>query len=431
MAGRQLAESNKWTAHTLNVLAEIENLFNLMVDAETGERGFVISRDEIFLEPYLYAQGRTGAQLQRIKALTADNSNQQRRLTELERLIAREFDFESRVVNAVEKQQSAAAEKLVATGEGKAAMDAIREVIAEMEAEEKRLLSASEIAAEASERRVDRLLTARDLLLPLVLVAAYFMILHYVDEQAKLTTALVGRTDELQTTNEDLDSFTYTVAHDLRAPIRAITSFSEILLKEYGTRIPPDALDCAQEIERGGKKMGWLIDDLLAYSKLGKRPLSMTTVSMVGLVREVSETLRPELKGRKVDIKIGQLPECRGDRAMLHEVWLNLLGNAVKYSGHRERAEIEVGSIPDSRGPIYFISDNGVGFDMKYTPKLFKVFERLHGEDEFEGTGVGLAIVKRIIERHGGRVWVKAEVDKGATFYFTIGGKGNGDGYAG
>ncbi len=430
MVVRQLAQSHRRTTYTLKVLAEIENVLTLMTAAETGERGFLITRSDLFLEPYRQAQTQVRAKVQRIKALTDDNPDQQRRLAELERLVLRKLDIVSRNISVANEQGSAAAGQLVATGEGKVTMNAIRKVIAEMEADEAGLLSKQQPAEAASESLFGRLLTARDVFMPLLVVAAYLMILHYVDQQAKTTAALVGRTTELQASNEELDSFCYTVAHDLRAPIRAVTSFSNILLKKYGTQIPAEALDWVQEIENGGRKMGCLIDDLLAYSKLGRRPLSMASVSMANLVREIFETLHPELEGRKVDIKIGQLPECQGDRAMLHQVWLNLLGNAIKYSRHRERAEIEVGSIPDSRWPIYFVSDNGVGFDMKYGPKLFKVFERLHGYDEFEGTGVGLAIVKRIIERHGGQVWAKAEVDKGATFYFTAGGKGNGNGHA-
>ncbi len=419
---RQLAESHLRTAQTLDSLAEMEKVLLLVIDSETETRGFVISRREVFLEPLRHAQAQTWAHVQRLKALTADNPNQKRRLTELERLITGKFDFENRFINAAKEPGREVAGQLFATGEGKVAMDAIRKVIAEMETEEKRLLSERQTAADARERFSDRLFTARDMLMPLLLVAAYLMIRYYVDEQVRTTAALVERTAELQASNEELDSFSYTVAHDLRAPLRAVTSFSNILLEEYGSQIPAEALDCAHEIESGGRKMGGLIDDLLAYSKLGKRPLLMNSVSMVALVREISGTLHSELVGRQVDIKIGQLPECQGDRAMLHEVWLNLLGNAIKYSGHRERAEIEIGSISDSRGPIYFVSDNGVGFDMKYSHKLFKVFERLHGDGEFEGTGVGLAIVKRIIERHGGQVWAKAEVDKGATVYFTVGG---------
>lgn len=169
--------------------------------------------------------------------------------------------------------------------------------------------------------------------------------------------------------------------------------------------------------------MGRLIDDLLAFSRLGRQPLYKSTVDMRELAEEARQDLRAERQGRRVEFQPGDLPACPGDRALLKQVWMNLLSNAIKYSSKREHPVVEWGSGRDDRTgeTVYFVRDNGVGFDMRYADKLFGVFQRLHGRGEYEGTGVGLAIVQRIVHRHGGRVWAEAAVDQGATFSFTVG----------
>ncbi len=235
----------------------------------------------------------------------------------------------------------------------------------------------------------------------------------------KLEDRVVERTAQLEAANKELEAFSYSVSHDLRSPLRAIDGFSQAILEDYGTQLPPEGLHYLQTIREGAQRMGILIDDLLTFSHLSRASLNRQTVNTAELVRSVIEDLSSERQGRQIEIRIGELLPCQGDRALLKQVWTNLLSNAVKYTRHRNPALIEIGCEVEQE-TIYFVRDNGAGFDMRYVHKLFGVFQRLHSTDQFEGTGVGLAIVQRVINRHGGRVWAEAGLDRGASFYFTL-----------
>jgi light-regulated signal transduction histidine kinase (bacteriophytochrome) len=219
-----------------------------------------------------------------------------------------------------------------------------------------------------------------------------------------------------------LEAFSYSVSHDLRAPLRGIDGFAQAVLEDYGPQLPEDGRRCLQTIRNGAQQMGALIDDLLSFSRLSRQQLTKRAINTGKLVREVLEDLHPEHGTRQIEVCVGALPSCRGDRALLKQVWVNLLSNALKYTRNREMAVIEVGAVLENGELAYFVRDNGTGFDMRYAGKLFGVFQRLHRVDEFEGTGVGLAIVQRVVHRHGGRVWAEAQTECGATFYFTLDG---------
>jgi signal transduction histidine kinase len=250
------------------------------------------------------------------------------------------------------------------------------------------------------------------------------------DDVDRLNAELSQRAAQLEAANKELEAFSYSVSHDLRAPLRTVDGFSQAALADYGSQLPEEGRRYLEMIHGGAQQMGQLIDDLLAFSQLGRQPLSKRTVDTAKLVREVLEDLSAQRDGRQIDIRIGDLPSCQGDPSLLKQVWINLLSNALKYSSKREKAVIEVdtttpmtGSASDSYKVVYFVCDNGTGFDMRYADKLFGVFQRLHRAEEYEGTGVGLAIVQRIIHRHGGRIWAEAAPDRGATFYFTLEGE--------
>jgi PAS domain S-box-containing protein len=239
----------------------------------------------------------------------------------------------------------------------------------------------------------------------------------------ELEQRVVERTAELEVANKELEAFSYSISHDLRAPLRAVNGFAEIVLEDFGSQLPEKGLDYLKRIRNGGQRMGELIDDLLAFSQLSRQSVKRQTVNTVNLVQSVLDELKPQMDGRRIEIKTGELPACHGDTALLKQVWVNLISNAIKYTRGREPALIEIGCEHKNNENVYFVRDNGAGFDMQYANKLFGVFQRLHRADEFEGTGVGLAIVQRIIHRHGGRVWAEAKVNQGATFYFTIEGE--------
>jgi light-regulated signal transduction histidine kinase (bacteriophytochrome) len=230
------------------------------------------------------------------------------------------------------------------------------------------------------------------------------------------------RAEQLQQANSELEAFAYSVSHDLRAPLRAINGFSRILLEDHAPHLSDTARHYLHLVSDSARHMGQLIDDLLTFSRLSRQPLKLQRVVCADLVRQVLAELLHEHEGRRVDIAIGDLPVCQADPSLLKQVFVNLLANALKFTRSRDVAVITVGCRENGGERVYFVQDNGAGFDMQYVDKLFGVFQRLHRADEYEGTGVGLAIVQRILHRHGGRIWAEATVNQGATFYFTLGG---------
>jgi PAS domain S-box-containing protein len=229
------------------------------------------------------------------------------------------------------------------------------------------------------------------------------------------------RTSELEAANQELATFSYSVAHDLRAPLRAIHSFSHILLEDYSPQLDVEAQGYLQRVSTNALRMGQLIDDLLAFAQLSQQPLQKQRVVPADLVHEALGDLRLAYEHRQVDLCIEELPICQADPVLLKQVWVNLLENALKFTRERSMTRIQVGSRGHEDKCVYFVRDNGVGFDMQYADKLFGVFQRLHPAVDYEGTGVGLALAQRIIQRHGGRIWAEAAVDRGATFSFTLG----------
>jgi len=236
----------------------------------------------------------------------------------------------------------------------------------------------------------------------------------------ELEQRVAERTAELETANSELEAFSYSVSHDLRAPLRAIDGFSRILADELGPQTPPEVLRYLNVIRDNAQQMGRLIDDLLSFSRLSRQPLKKVAFSPLDIINQVLVTLASGNQERLIKLVMPELPSCQGDPALLKQVWMNLLSNAFKFTRQREHARIEVGAIVDTAEIVYFVKDNGTGFDMRYADKLFGVFQRLHHTDEYEGTGVGLAIVQRIVRRHGGRVWAEGELGHGSTFFFSL-----------
>lgn len=245
--------------------------------------------------------------------------------------------------------------------------------------------------------------------------------LNATNEELQATNEeLEAATENLERVNAQLEAFSSSVSHDLRAPLRALHGFSRILLEEHAAGLSPDAQRYLRLIHDNAKQMGQLVDALLQFSRVSREQLKVQPVAPDDLVRQAIEELRAEQEGRRVEIALGDLPTCQADPGLLKQVFINLLSNALKFTRKREAARIEVGCRPEGNDHLFFVKDNGVGFDMRYAEKLFGVFQRLHKPEDYEGTGVGLAIVEGVIQRHGGRVWAEAEVDNGATFYFTL-----------
>ncbi len=244
---------------------------------------------------------------------------------------------------------------------------------------------------------------------------------QHLEELVETRTADLSKANALlEAANKELEAFSYSVSHDLRAPLRAIDGFSRILLEDYADKLDAEGQRVANVVRDSAQKMNRLIDDILAFSRVGRVEMERGKIDMDALAHAVLRDLAPLTAGRKLSVEIKPLPPALGDLAMMERVWTNLLDNAIKFTGPKEPAIIEFGARTEGKEIVYYVRDNGVGFDMQYVEKLFGVFQRLHGVEEFPGTGIGLAIVKRIIARHGGRVWAEGKVNEGATFYFAL-----------
>jgi two-component system sensor histidine kinase/response regulator len=230
-----------------------------------------------------------------------------------------------------------------------------------------------------------------------------------------------ARTAELEAANQELEAFSSSVSHDLRGPLHLIDGFSTILEETHGPLLSPEGKKCLDRIHKGVQEMVGIIESLLNLSRLGRRLLKMQPTSLDEVLMLVLADLKAEIHGRQIEWKVGKLPLVECDQGLIKQVLINLIGNSIKYTRPRDMAVIEIGQKTIDGEQVIFVRDNGAGFDMKYADKLFCAFQRLHRQEDFEGTGVGLATVRRIVQRHGGRIWARAEIDKGATFYFTLG----------
>lgn len=533
---RAVVQSANWVAHTKEVLYHTENVLSSVVNIESGSRGYILTGDEQYLEPYQLGMREVGEHLDRLRALTLDNPRQQARIRSLQAFINEKKTFASKLVDSAAAMQPVAG----LPQPDKKIMADIRHSVAAIKAEEDSLLK--ERTAETERRQAD-FNTAFFVWLGItlaVLIVLFFMIhynmraraqaeeklqqalaeigdlynnapcgyhslnvdgeflemnrtlLHWLgysreemigkkkfedilapdslsgfqeqftlfkkngyanDVEFVLTrkngttfpvilnssavndsegnylrsrTTLFNNTDRklaeqrINQLNKELEAFTYSVSHDLRAPLRSIHGYSQILQDEYSDVLDDNGRRVLAIVMRNAKKMGQLIDDLLDFSRLGRKEISRVKVNMNDMVHAVASEVMAQHKSNPVNLHIKPLAMAWGDPGLLRQVWTNFISNAVKYTGKKDQPFVEVGCNDSVDETVYYIRDNGVGFDMQYVAKLFNVFQRLHKETEFEGTGVGLALVSRIVTRHGGRVWAEGELNKGATFYFAL-----------
>lgn len=240
---------------------------------------------------------------------------------------------------------------------------------------------------------------------------------------AELEHRVAERTEQLEATNKELESFSYSVSHDLRSPLRAIEGFTQILEEDYGSNLDTEGQRLLTVVKDNARKMSMLIDDLLALSRLGRQAIKPVEINMDDMVKEALEEVLLHTETKHPEFVIHALPNARADRILMRQVWINLLSNAIKFSSAKAKPLVEIGSQAEGTEIVYYVRDNGAGFDMQYYDKLFTVFQRLHQPDKFPGTGIGLAIINRVINRHGGRVWADGKIDEGATFYFTLPGE--------
>jgi signal transduction histidine kinase len=419
----------EWVTHTLLVVEKLQAVRIDITQAETGQRGYMLTGQDRYLGLYQAGVMRVRRDMAELPDLTADNPAEQGAIQRLKPLI------ESRLTELADgievRRQSGllAGVEAVAHGNGGDMwMELIAAQIAEMRRTEARLLAGRLQTAAASTRKIKAAIVVGNTLAILILLIKGVVIQRETGKRnlaerglQQSNERLERRTSELSDTNIELESFTYSVAHDLRAPLRHIAGYAGVLVEDYGANLDTKGGGHLEKIRLGAEKMGRLVDDLLSLSGIGRQELTLQNTSLDALLQQVLGELAPEFFGRELEWRIGALSNAECDPGLMKQVFVNLLSNAVKYTGKRERAIIEVGEMMRDDERVLFVRDNGVGFEMQYAGKLFGVFQRLHKATDFQGTGVGLAIVHRIVRRHGGRIWAEAEPDRGATFFFTLG----------
>jgi PAS domain S-box-containing protein len=537
---KKSADSREWVSHTNRVLYHSEQILSLVVDIESGQRGYALTGMEEFLEPTHRAARIVGSHVKSLRELTSDNRSQQDRIDEIERLLDKKIGFSQR---AIETRKNEGLEKTIALNsslEGKHLMDTIRSLIEGLQEEEHLLLKerttqtdkrvaefhasfggmlfatiiililvfymiysnlkartdAERSLREAHEKILDiydnapcgyhsldangiiiemnntwlqwlklkkedvigkvkfvDLLTpasievfrenfpkfkeqgfVRDLLFDMVrsdgttlsVLLNSVAIVDANNNYVKSRSTVIDYTEQkrarekIEQLNGELESFSYSVSHDLRAPLRSIDGYTQILLEDYADKLDSEGKRILNVVVNNARRMATLIDDLLDFSRISRKDVALQSVSTENMLASVISELKSLEVGRNIETIVHALDNCEADPNLLRQVWINLISNAFKYTRKRPAAKVEISSYKNPSEVVFKIQDNGTGFDMQYAHKLFGVFQRLHRQQEFEGTGVGLAIVHRIISRHGGRVWAEGGVDKGATFYFSL-----------
>jgi signal transduction histidine kinase len=426
-------EDRGWVAHTHLAIEKLQAILFDLTQAETGQRGYILTGQEKYLVPYKTGVDQLGQDTNEFRNLTADNPRQQEAIQRLQPLVvARLAGLEQRMSIRRTGGLIDGAKAVAEGNNGEALMEEIRSAIGEMRQEEEQLLIKRLGAAAASAQRTKTVIVLGNGFAFLILLAAGFLtqretVRRSLAEQRlkRVNEELEQRTIALSDANHEMESFSYSVAHDLRAPLRQIAGYSNVLIQDHGSRLDAEAQRYLEKVESGARKMGRLVDDLLSLSKIGRQELSLQTISLGSVVNQVREELASECSGRQIDWQVEDLFTVECDPGLMKQAFINLLSNAVKYTGKKDHALIEVGQLKQNGARVIYVRDNGAGFEMQYVGKLFGVFQRLHKSRDFEGTGVGLAIVQRIVRKHGGRIWAEAKLNEGATFFFTLGFSGN------
>ncbi len=442
-----LLENERWVQHTWEVICEVELIMGSAKDAETGNRGYLITGEEAYLEPYTAALHELPKELDRFGGLTADNPVQRQNVAEMRAVLSRQLEMLRAGIELRRTGSANAARIMDISRTGKAEMDRLRQIADSAEAEERRLLAQRASQTESASHRTFFSIGLASLL-DLLLILAMF---RYFDRERTLRLAteraaeglaiahaetaaqakevqllnatleerVRTRTAELETTNRELEAFSYSVSHDLRSPLRTIDGFSLALEEDYAASFDETGRDYIRRVRTAVQRMGQLIDALLQLSRITRAEITREEVNVSEVAASVAADLQAANSGREISFSIEPELRASADPKLIQVALENLLGNAVKFSSKVPHPSIEFGM--DKTQNAFFVRDNGAGFDMYYADKLFNAFNRLHGDKDFTGSGIGLATVSRVIRRHHGRIWADSTVDHGATFWFTLG----------
>jgi len=416
----QTTTDEDWVAHTHFVREELDALLADLTEAQASERSYILADGETYSASFEDALARVRKHVESVRELTQDNPHQQASLQKLGPLLAAREIQMRRAITARRTGGLNAAIASEGSNDSRQTMDQICAVIAAMLQEEGRLLAVRATSAEVNSRRIKETILFGYGLAFVFLIAAS-MTIHREMEKRRLADKIVARRSaELEAANNELEAFCYSVSHDLRTPLRGIDGFSQALLEDYGSKIDSSARDFLQRIRAGTQRMGVLIDDLLNLSRFTRIEMQRAEADLSEIGRTVVAELRQAEPQRDVEVVIAPQLCGEGDPRLMRVVLQNLLANSWKFTSKKPHARIEFGRTDNNGSSAFYVKDNGAGFDPRYTARLFGAFQRLHGVAEFPGSGVGLAMVQRIIQRHGGRVWAEGAVGEGATFYFTL-----------
>lgn len=432
-SNQKLSDSEKWVQQTEQIIFQSEEILSMGKDIESASRGFILTNDSNYLEPLNTSKVSIIGQIASLKNLVLNNQMQEQRVDSLNFYMNKRLEFSLMTVDLRSKFGLNTAITLVSTNLGKLYSDKMRSIIYEIQKEETEMLNSRKLANEHISDTYNKfiviilvLMTSFTILL--VIATGRNMIKNKEKERQEVELQLTNNELDFQShenekqmaANKELESFSYSVSHDLRAPLRHITGFIDLLSKNSAAQLNENGKRYLKIISESAHEMGDLIDALLTFSRLSRTEMQRTPINTRSMVNHIVKTFKTDMTGRNVELNLSNLPDIMGDETLIHQVWVNLISNALKYTRNKEKVIIEIGGRSVNGSIIFHTKDNGVGFDMKYYDKLFGVFQRLHKARDFEGVGIGLANVNRIVTRHGGKCWAESEVDKGATFFFSI-----------
>ena len=417
----QFANSSRLVGHTHLVIKQINQVVSDVKDAESAQRGYLITGDEVFLSAHHDVVIKLPNAIAALRTLTSDNPAQRDSIDVLQNLVDQEMRVLRLGIDTLAERSAISNSEIMELvgGQGRLLMDQLHEQANSMISLEESLLleRAQQVESEAKSTKLWILLG--NLLALALLLSAFWLILWEIEHRKTAQREIEKSAAQLELTNKELESFSYSVSHDLRSPLRAIDGYSRMFEEDFADHLDDEGRRLLAVIRSSSKKMGQLIDDLLAFSRMGRKQLDTARVDMNALVDEVWADVCNSAR-TSLPLKKTVLPAAWGDRALLRQVLMNLLANALKYSGKRTEPSVEITAKKTEHEVVYSVRDNGVGFDMRFYDKLFGVFQRLHTENEFPGTGVGLAIAKRVVIRHGGRIWAESKLDEYAVFSFSL-----------
>jgi signal transduction histidine kinase len=408
----EFTDTSKSVAHTIDVLYHIERCRSGALEANKSLIDFLITGDSSFHRKYYTQVDSIRDHYAKLRDLTRDNVTQQSYIDSLGFWGNKKYEQDVAIMNE-RGNFSTPLSQIGRSLKNDYLQDNYITITARMAAIEQQLLANRQ--AESEKKLKKSRITFSLLIISTVIILV--IVFNSINKTMRINSNTEAKLNQI---NKELEAFTYSVSHDLRAPLRSINGYAQILEQDHSDKLNAEGVRVIQVIMRNARRMGKLIDDLLDFSRLGKKELNWAEINMNEVVNDLVKEFKESEANRTIEFRVDTLHNAKGDVDMIRQVWLNLISNAVKYSNKNPRAEIEIGSTANGNIIQYFVRDNGVGFDMKYAEKLFNVFQRLHSVQEFDGTGVGLAIVNRIVSRHNGYVHAESKPGKGATFYFGL-----------